>query len=134
MGQFIHSTSGRLMSFSITTALIGGGVSAFMAPPTSLYVMVFSSFVAITGCIASLQLGIEDHPKTTILSIILLPILLYLYAIGLFFVMKHYTEGAYGILALGACSLLVALRSLGGEKETSDSKARELPSSAHSTH
>lgn len=134
MSQFFHSTSGRLMSFSISTALIGGGAAALMQQPTSLYVMALSSFMAVVGTIAALQLGIDEHPRHTILSIIILPILLFLYAIGLLFVMKHYHDGAYGILALGAVALLVALRSLGGEKDSVHSDNAALPPKAHAAH
>ena len=134
MSSFYHSTSGRLMSTSVATALIGGGAAALMAQPTSLYVMALSSFMAVVGCIASLQLGIDEHPTPTIVSVILLPIFLFLYAIGLFFVMKYYPEGAYGILALGACAAFVAMRSFGGEGAASEKEDRGMPHGAHAAH
>jgi hypothetical protein len=131
MTQFIQSTSGRLMSFSIATALIGGGASALMHSPASLYVMAFSTFMAIVGCVASLQLAVEEFSAHAIYSVILLPFLLFMYAVGLGFVMSFFTAGAYAFLALGAAVLLVGVRSLFVDKAEA---APERPMMAEPAH
>jgi len=127
MAKFIESTSGRLMSFSVSAALLGGGASALMQSPTSLYVMAFSTFGAVVGCVAALQLGIEDHHEETVMAVIFLPMLLFLYAVALGFVMNYYQAGAYAFLALGAGVLLVALRSLTVERPEAASSLAMSP-------
>lgn len=128
--SFLSSTSGRLISTSISLALLGGGAASLMQQPTSLYVMSLSSFVAVVGCISALELAIEDFPGHALLSIIALPILLFLYAIGLGFVMTHFTSGGYALLALGAAALLVAVRSFTAGSSAAPRVDRPI-SSAH---
>lgn len=110
--SFLSSTSGRLMSSSISLALLGGGAAALLQQPVSLYVMSLSSILAVVGCIAALQLAVEEFPNHVLVSAIALPILLFLFAIALGFVMNHYTPGGYALLSLGAAALFVAIRSL----------------------
>jgi hypothetical protein len=131
MTQFIRSTSGRLMSFSIATALIGGGASALMQSPASLYVMAFSTFMAIVGCVASIQLAVEEYEGHAIYGVILLPFLLFLYAVALGFVMNFFAAGAYAFLALGAAVLLVGLRSLFVDKAEAAPERQMMAKPAH---
>lgn len=131
MSNFIQSTSGRLMSLSISLALIGGGASAFMEQTSSLYVMAFSVFVAIVGCIASLELSIDEHPQLTVLAIIGLPVFLFLYMVALGFVMSVYAAGGYAFIGLGVGALAIFVRSLAVTK-AEPSVALSRP--AHATH
>jgi NhaP-type Na+/H+ or K+/H+ antiporter len=115
MDSFIRSTSGRLIAFSFALALIGGGASVHLSGDTSLYVMTLSIFAGIVGCVAALQLAVEDFEGASILSSIALPIMLFMYAIGLGVTTAFYRVGSYGFIALGIASLIVGLRSLWGE-------------------
>ena len=117
MNAFINSTSGRLISFSLALGLIGGGASVHMAETTSLYVMCASIFLAIVGCVAALQLGVDEHETPSLMGAILLPFFLFLYVIGLGVSTKFYPSWSYGFIALGLASLLVGLRSVLAEKD-----------------
>lgn len=116
MTPFNRTTSGRLMALSFASALLGGGASALMTSPMSLYVMSLSTFAGVVGCVAALQLAEEEHFQQTIMSILLLPFALYLYAVGLGFVMNHWTSAAYALLALGIAPLVSLVRSIAVEK------------------
>lgn len=115
MSSFIRSTSGRLVAFSFALALIGGGASVHASATTALYVMSLSVFIGIVGCVAALQLAVEDFEATSILGSIALPVMLFMFAIGLGVTTAYYKAGSYGFMALGVASLIVGLRSVWGE-------------------
>ncbi|HZF50019.1 MAG TPA: hypothetical protein VE093_15275 [Polyangiaceae bacterium] len=115
MNSFVRSTSGRLVAFSFALALIGGGASVHLSDASSLYVMTLSIFVGIVGCVAALQLAVEDFEGTSILCSIAFPFMLFMYAIGLGVSTAFYKAGSFGFIALGIASLIVGLRSVWGE-------------------
>jgi hypothetical protein len=114
MNSFIRSTSGRLVAFSFALALIGGGASVHLSGVTALYIMALTVFAGIVGCVAALQLAVEDFEGTAILSSIAFPFLLFMFAIGLGVSTAFYKAGSFGFIALGIGSLIVGLRSVWG--------------------
>jgi hypothetical protein len=111
MTAFTRSTSGRLMTLSLSLALIGGGASALMQPDMSMYVMNGSLFAAVVAGVASMQLALDEFPSHTVLSLILLPFALFLYVVGLGVMKAYYPAMAYVPLVLGLLSLAFLLRS-----------------------
>ena len=131
MSSFINSTSGRLISFSLALGLIEGGVSVHLSAPTSLYVMASSVFVAIVGCVAALELAADDFEYEAIMGAILLPVFLFLYAIGLGVSMTFHPTWSYGFIAVGVASLIVGVRSFMVEKPEPVSAKPMMAAPAH---
>lgn len=131
MSSFIQSTSGRLIAFSLALALIGGGSSVHLSATASLYVMSVSVFIAIVGCVGALQLAVEEHLAASIAAVILLPFLLFMYAVGLGVGAAFHPGWSYGFIALGIASLLVALRASGSEKRAPISAKPVMQTPAH---
>ena len=126
MNSFVRSTSGRLIAFSFALALIGGGASVHLSGDTSLYVMTLSIFIGIVGCVAALQLAVEDFEGTSILSSIVFPVLLFMYAIGLGVSTAFHKAGSYGFIALGIASLIVGLKAMWSESTEPAPAKRQL--------
>jgi hypothetical protein len=131
MNSFTRTTSGRLMALSFASALLGGGISALTTAPVSLYVMSISTFAGVVGCVAALQLAEDEHFEQTIMSVILLPFALFLYAVALGFVMNHWAVAAYALLALGIVPLVTLVRSITVEKSAAPAAMSAAP--AHAT-
>lgn len=114
MRAFLRSTSGRLVAFSFALVLLGGGVSVHLSDMTRLYVMTMTVFIGIVGGVAALQLAVEEFERAAILSSIIFPVALFLYAVALNVSTAFHPSWSYGFIALGIAFLIVGLRSVLG--------------------
>jgi FtsH-binding integral membrane protein len=126
MKGFGSSKTARLMALSFAIALIGGGAAAYLAPPTSLYLMSLSVFVPIAMNIVGLPQALEEHGFAAILCAIVLPVALFLYMVGLGVLMAYASSAGIALVAAGVGALGFALRPR-GTSERSDTSARSLP-------
>lgn len=92
----------RLLSIAIAIALIGGGISATMTGAAAIPLLGISLLGSVCLSLISIANLIEPRPFLAMVSVIVLPIALFLYAIGLGVVVSEAPWGAYAFIALGA--------------------------------
>ncbi len=111
MKQFSKSTAGRLIALAFAVALIGGGVSALMPHgATASFVFCASLFVPVVLCVAGLPTAVEGDWYHAVLAVIVLPPLLFLWAVGIGVVRDFHPMFAYPSIALGIAALALAAR------------------------
>jgi hypothetical protein len=113
MSDFFKSTAARLLALSVGIALVGGAASALMHHGDgSTLVFSASLFVPIVVNIVGLPSALEEHWFHAVLAVILLPVLLFLWVVGLGVLRAYYAPTfAYPFLLLGFAALSMAARS-----------------------
>lgn len=126
MNELSTTTHGRILSAAITVALAGGGISATMHDSTGIALMCVSLLGSVVLSLVALAMAIETRPAFSALCAVVLPLVFFLYAVGLTVSIHHHaTWGAYGFIALGALFAANALRGAG--------KKAEIRTPAHAT-
>lgn len=127
MNELATTSHGRLLSIAITLALAGGGISATIHDPMGIALMCVSLLGAVVLTLMALAMSISKRPAFAVVATVVLPLVFFLYAVGLT-VSIHHKAGwaAYGFIAIGALFGLNALR--GGKPSEA---AHETPSAAH---
>jgi hypothetical protein len=97
------------MALSIGIALVGGGIAAVMHNSSDL-LMSASLFVPIAINIVGLPQALEEHWTEAALAVILLPIALFLYAVGVCVMRQYHPEVGYLFIALGLAAFGMAAR------------------------
>lgn len=116
MNELATTTHGRILSAAITIALMGGGIAATIHDPAGIALMCVSLLGGVVLTLLALAMAIESRPAFAAFCAVVLPLVFFLYAVGLTVSMHHHaTWGAYGFIALGALFGANALRSLGGK-------------------
>ena len=111
MDPFFKSTAGRLMALSFAVALIGGGASALMAHgEAASFVFCASLFVPVVLNVAGLPSALEKDWYHAALSVIVLPMLFFLWAVGMGVIREFHPQYAYPFIALGLGALGLAAR------------------------
>jgi len=109
---FFRSTSGRLVALSIAISLICGGFSAFMPHgEESTFVLCVSLFVPIVINTLGLPRALEKDWYHAAIAVMVLPMLFFLWAVGIGAIREHFPSLAYPFIALGFAALGVAARS-----------------------
>lgn len=126
MNELSTTTHGRILSAAITIALMGGGISATRHDATGIALMCVSLLAGVVLTLVALAMAIEKRPAFAAISAVVLPLVFFLYAVGLTVSIHHHaTWGAYGFIGLGALFGLNALRGAG--------KPSEVRTPAHAT-
>jgi len=108
---FFRSTPGRMVALSIAIAFIGGGSSALMHHGVeSTFVLCVSLFVPIIVNTLGLPMALEKDWYHAALSAMVLPLLFFLWAVGVGSIRENYPALAYPFIALGLAALAVAAR------------------------
>jgi hypothetical protein len=108
---FFRSTPGRMVALSIAISFIGGAVSALMHHGVeSTFVLCVSLFVPIVVNTLGLPQALEKDWFHAALSAMLLPLLFFLWAVGVGSIRENYPWLAYPFLILGVVALGVAVR------------------------
>jgi hypothetical protein len=123
MRPYRTSLSARLISLSVSTALIGGGVGAL----TDSWVVLGLALTAAIVCgIAGLVVGIEHYGSTVMALVVALPMLLWAYATSLVVVATKFPSWSYAFIAAGMVPLLMtAFASLGVAEEPAVATAQQ---------
>ena len=100
------------MSLSFAISLLAGGASALMPRGSeSAFLFCASLFVPIVINVAGLSRVLETDWYHAVLSALLLPMLLFLWAVGLGVIRElHIDALAYSVLVLGTAPLYLAAR------------------------
>ena len=108
---FFRSTPGRMVALSIAVAFIGGGASALMHHGVeSTFVLCISLFVPIVINTLGLPQALEKDWYHAALAAMVLPLLFFLWAVGIGSVRENYPWIAYPALLVGLAALGVAIR------------------------
>jgi hypothetical protein len=127
--ELSSTTHGRLLSLAITVALAGGGISALMHDPMGIALMCVSLLGSVVLSLMAIALSISTRTAFAVLAAVVLPLLFFLYAVGLqVAIHNHATWGAYGFIALGA---LFGLNALRGGKTPVEGAAPPRTADAH---
>jgi hypothetical protein len=127
MNELATTPHGRLLSLAMTIALAGGGIASTIHDPMGVALMCVSLLASIVLSLLAIVLSIDSRPSFGVLSIILLPFLLFLYVIGLTVGTHHHAAWpSYAFIGLGALIGLNAVR--GGKPAHTGS---ETPAHAH---
>jgi hypothetical protein len=111
MDQFLKSTAGRLMALSFAIALIGGSASALMHHgEAATFTFCLSLFVPIVLNVGGLPTAIEQDWHHAVIAVVTLPMLLFLWAVGLGVMREFHPAYVYPFIALGVVALVVAAR------------------------
>lgn len=118
MNELSTTTHGRILSIAITVALMGGGIAATIHDSTGIALMCVSLLGGVVLTLVALAMAIEKRPAFSALCAIVLPLVFFLYAVGLTVSIHHHaTWGAYGFIGLGALFAINALRGVGRSSE-----------------
>ncbi len=110
--ELATTTHGRLLSAAIALALIGGGVSGFIHDPMGIALMCVSLLGSVVLSLMAIALSISVNPSFSAAATIGLPLMFFLYAVGLqVAVHNHATWGLVAFIAMGSAMGLNALRS-----------------------
>jgi hypothetical protein len=108
---FFKSMTGRLVALSIAIAFIGGGASALMHHGVeSTFVLCASLFLPIVITIQGLAHALEDDWFHATVSVAVLPLFFFLWAVGVGSIRENYPGLALPFIALGLVALAVAAR------------------------
>jgi ABC-type amino acid transport system permease subunit len=108
---FFRSTTGRLMALSIAVAFILGGISALMHHGVeSTFVLCLSLFAPIVINTVALPQALEKDWYHAALSVMILPMLFFLWAVGIGAIREHHPWIAYPAIVAGLGALAVAIR------------------------
>jgi hypothetical protein len=111
MDQFFKSTAGRLMALSFAIALIGGSASALMHHgEAATFTFCLSLFIPIVLNVGGLPTALEQDWYHAVIAVVTLPMLLFLWAIGLGVIREFHPGYAYPFIALGLAALGLAAR------------------------
>jgi hypothetical protein len=111
MDDFFRSMSGRIMLLSVAISLLGGGAAALVGHGEGATLVLSASlFLPIVMNIVALPQAIEEHWYHAVLAVILLPVLLFLWAVGAGITRELHPALAYPFLALGFGALAAAAR------------------------
>jgi hypothetical protein len=111
---FFRSTPGRLTALSIAVAFILGGTSALMHHGVeSTFVLCVSLFVPVVLNTVGLPQALENDWYHAALSLMILPVLFFLWAVGVGSVRENYPWLAYPAIVAGLGALAVAIRPSG---------------------
>jgi hypothetical protein len=109
--EFFKSTTGRLLLLSIAVTFILGGASALMhhgAESAALYAA--SLFIPIVINMAGMPLALENDWYHAAISIAVLPLLFFLWAVGSGVIREHHPELAWPVMVAGVVALAFAAR------------------------
>jgi hypothetical protein len=99
------------MLASIGLAFVGGGISAMMHHGVeATFVMCFSLFVPIIMNTLGLPRALEKDWYHAAISVVVLPLFFFLWAVGVGVMREHHPELAYPFLALGLGAFGLAAR------------------------
>lgn len=108
---FFRSTPGRMVALSIAIAFIGGGASAMMHHGVeSTFVLCVSLFVPIIVNTLGLPQALEKDWYHAALSAVVLPLLFFMWAVGIGSVRENHPWIAYPAILAGLAALAVAAR------------------------
>lgn len=111
MNELSTTPHGRLLSVAIAISLLGGGISALIHDPMGIALMCVSMLGGVVLTLMAVAMSIDKRASFAVMAIILLPFLMFLYAIGLTVSMHDHTQWpAYGFMAIGAVFGALALR------------------------
>jgi hypothetical protein len=112
MSDFFKSTGGRILALSVAIALLGGSAAVLMGTGEGSQILLAASlFIPIVMNIVGLPQTIEEHWGPAVLSVILLPMLLFLWAVGIAIIRAYHHHALVSpFLALGLVALGVAAR------------------------
>lgn len=118
MKELYTTVHGRLLSAAMAIALLGGGIASILQSSFSLPLMTISVFIGIALSIVAVGLSVEDHktPLFTSLAVIVLPVALFLYAIGVSLAMARAPWAGYCFAGLG---VVFAVLAAAGERRRS---------------
>lgn len=118
MNELSSTTHGRLLSAAITIALMGGGIAATIHDATGIALMCVSLLAGVVLTLLALAMAIEPRPAFAAYCAVVLPLVFFLYAVGLTVSIHHHAGwAAYGFIGLGALFGVNALRGLGKPAE-----------------
>ena len=114
---FFKSTPGRLVALSIAIAFIFGGSSALMHHGVeSTFVLCVSLFVPIIINTLGLPQALDKDWYHAALSAMVLPLVFFLWAVGIGSIRENYPWLAYPAILGGLAALAVAARPQGAVK------------------
>ena len=109
MSSFLQSTSGRLITLSLSLALLGGGAGAVLGGMTGLTLLMLGIMLGIVASIIGVALGIERHGGYVALFVLMAPWVLFLYGIGTLLAFTYQPSAGYLLIALGLASIARAV-------------------------
>jgi hypothetical protein len=122
MSGFLQSTSGRLITLSLSLALLGGGAGAVLGGVTGVTLLMLGILLGIVASIMGVAFGIERHGGYVALFVLMSPWALFLYTIGTFVAFNYQPSAGYLLIALGLASIARAVfvsEKLDAREETS---------------
>ena len=108
MAPFRTSPTARLVSASIATALMGGGLIAILGLPPEIAVP-FVLLAAVGMGIVGLVLGVQEHAGAVALLAILLPMALFAYVMVLWAAVTRMPSSGYAFVVAGAIPLTMTI-------------------------
>lgn len=90
---------GRLLSIALAVALIGGGIAGAMH---NIPLMCVSLLGGIITTVLAIGVSIERDTTFAVMAAVLLPFIMFLYAVGIGVVMHDAPNAAWAFVGLGA--------------------------------
>jgi hypothetical protein len=109
MSGFTQSTSGRLITLSVSLALLGGGAGAVIGGMVGFALIVAGILLGIAASIIGVAVGIERHGEIMALYLLLAPWVLFLYGIGTLMALTYAPSAGYLFIALGLAAIARAI-------------------------
>lgn len=112
LNELSGTPHGRLLSVAIALGLMGGGIAGTIHDPMGIALMCACLLGSVVMTLVAIALSIETRPAFGVLAAVILPLLFFLYAVGLQVAIHHRASwGLYGFTALGALFVINLLRS-----------------------
>lgn len=109
MGEFLKSFTGRLVALSVGITLVGGGASALMHHGVeATFVMCLSLFAPLVVNMVGLPRAFEEHWEAAVISMVVLPWLFLLWAVGVGVMREFHPELGVPFIVAGLASFAVA--------------------------
>lgn len=113
LNELSGTPHGRLLSVAIALGLMGGGIAGTIHDPMGIALMCACLLGSVVLTLVAIALSIESRPAFGVLAAVVLPLLFFLYAVGLQVAIHHRAGwGLYGFAGLGALFAINALRSI----------------------
>jgi hypothetical protein len=108
---FFRTISGKCVALSVAVSFIFGGLSALVGPGLpSTFLLCIALFSPIVINMVGLPLALEKDWGHAVIAVAALPLLFFLWAVGVGAIREHHTSLALPFLIAGLAVLAFALR------------------------
>ena len=125
MSSFTQSTSGRLITLSLSLALLGGGAGAVVGGVPGFTLLGLGLMLGVVASIIGVAVGIEQHGETLAIYVLMVPWVLFLYGVGTLVAFSYQPNVGYLLIAAGLAAITRAIF-ISEAREAAPREARSL--------